>query len=410
MAKTISKSPPKISKPKPKTAKPANTKPQTTKKPTPVKTQAKTQTATKPDSTKTKQNSTSVSRTQDKTDISAEARSTEKTSERANTISNALADSLGMKQTETTAQNKDDTARTRNLDAPKSATAPERNDEATPINHDLLNFSAPSVKLGNDPQDPRRAANIEELERLGVPENSRNHFAGPAAAPVNGFRPDELNEDGTPRLGTTVNEVRPGLDTTSHRYVTVNALDTTDRALAERAFNGFNAPTHDALNGRPNPVDQTEGNVDPTAPLPLGLNGSDVPHVDIPLVGRLDVNDLGGHVSTHRGRTPEGNPWAINTTTPGRHPLRGHITRSLIEHDGNFFVRTEGVGSGPTFQMPGTEGNSTENPHPLDITRHASLLNLAGGAARDVVNSVVGPPTFHNLDQAANEWLRGQQP
>ena len=281
-----------------------------------------------------------------------------------------------------------------NAFAPDAVSVAAKTD-ARPTEHGPLNFTAPSVKLGADPHDPRRPSNVAELERLGVPQNSREHPAGPAAAPVNAFRPDELNEDGSPRLGTTLNELRPGLTETGHHYVTVNEVNTTDPEVARRAFNGFNAPTHDALNGRPNPNSQTEGFVDPTAPFPLGTQGADIPDFRIPFTDiRVEPNDLGGHVSTHRGETPEGTPWAINTTTPGRHPLRGHITRSLIEHEGRFYVRTEGVGTGPTV----------DGPRILGVPTSPAL-----GAGRDVLNSIVGPPTFHNLDQRLNEWISSQQ-
>jgi hypothetical protein len=262
---------------------------------------------------------------------------------------------------------------------------------------------APSVKLGADLKTPLRPDNLAELRRVGVPETSIDHFAGPAAAPVNAFSPEELNEDGTPRLGTLVNDLRPGLNTTSHRYVTVNQLDAPNRELAERGFYGFNAPTHDALNGRLNPTTQSEGQVDPTAPLPLDGQG-----FDLPGLGPIDPNFLGGHVSTERGRTPEGAPWAINSTTPGKHPLRGHITRSLIEHEGKFYVRTEGVGTGPTFTSPLLEKPEDDSLVLRSIFTRPTATNFWMGGGRDALNSIVGPPSFHNLDFRLNEWLQSQ--
>ena len=270
--------------------------------------------------------------------------------------------------------------------------------------HGFFNVDFPSIRFNQDPSHPNRPENIAELQRIGVPDNAISHPAGAAAAPVNGFSADELNPDGTPRVGTLVNELRPGLQETSHRYVTVNPLDAPNRELAEQAFFGFNAPTHEALSGQPNPSTQTEGRVDPTAPLPLGADGFDLPEIGI--LGLGDPNEAGGHVSTHRGHTPEGTPYAINTTTPGDHPLRGHITRSLIEHEGDFYIRTEGVGSGATHEF---EGTLLEDSPLLQIP-FRNPVSWAFGGGRDTVNSLVGPPTFHNLDRRANDWVRAQQP
>jgi hypothetical protein len=85
-----------------------------------------------------------------------------------------------------------------------------------------------------------------------------------------------------------------------------------------------------------------------------------------------------------QGRVPPGGEGAgrafgINTTIPGEHPLMGHVTRTLVQQDGNWYVRTEGVGQG-------REGY-------LSTPRHH-------------LNGIVGPSTFNNLDAMAEEYGR----
>lgn len=223
----------------------------------------------------------------------------------------------------------------------------------------------------NAPNRPLQyqADNAQQLRASRVPAQLSNHPGGPPAAPESSFRPDELGRDGRPRTGTIFNEVgRMPNGASRHHYVQIGALEPgLTREQAIRVANGFNAPTAGALQGRPNPMSLREGDVDPSAPAGGGLAGG-------------TLGELGGHVSMNRGSTPDGLPWAINSTAPGRHPLNGHITRSLLEHEGRYYVRTEGVGTGNEFYS----------------------------GAQDRFNQAIGPMTFDNLNQAANRFARSE--
>ncbi len=210
--------------------------------------------------------------------------------------------------------------------------------------------------------------NAQKLQESRVPAELSNHQGGPPAAPESRFRPDELNQDGSPRTGTIFNDTGTTAEGNSrHHYVHVGALEpgmTREQAIA--VANGFNAPTSDAMRGYPNSNDTRQGWVDPSAPVGGGLTSG-------PLSG------AGGHVSMNRGTTPDGLPWAINSTTPGAHPLNGHITRSLIEHEGRYYIRTEGIGTGDSGLV---------------------------SQAQDGLNQLVGPSTFEQLNEAGNRWAR----
>ena len=296
--------------------------------------------------------------------------------------------------------------------------------ELSPVSERAAPTAAPGDISAREPNRPLSlpADNAERLESSGVPAERSEHPGGPPAAPAAGFRPDEIDPaTGQPRTGELFNEFRAagpvdtpqtedlearireqrelavapgrfnarereraGMDAhrlqmelgdlratgeqepSRHHYVTNNALpEGLTREQASEVFSGFNAPTREALLGRPNPSDQTDGYVDPSAILPPGrlLPGTE---------------GWGGHVHTNRGESPEGNPWAINTTIPGEHPLNGHITRTLLEHEGRFYIRTEGVGEG----------------------------NVIFGTERDWINSLVGPRTFNNLDSIAGDYAQ----
>ena len=284
----------------------------------------------------------------------------------------------------------------------------------------------PSLKSadidGEEPVIP--AGNAERLRDSGVPERLSDHPGGPPTAPAEGFGPEDIDpQTGKPRTGTLYNEFRPerpvadtpeitalrerheelraqavapgrwnarerdeaatemrrvGNDIalqeimldrlpSDHRYATLNALPPgLNREQATDVFNAFNAPTAAALDGEGNPTSLTEGWVDPSGPFPAP--GQLPPGLDL----------LGGKVEMNRGETAEGNPWAINTTIPGKHPLNGHITRTMLEHDGQFYIRTDGVGVG----------------------------DVPFGTERDLINSLVGPATFNNLDAIAAEYAR----
>lgn len=262
--------------------------------------------------------------------------------------------------------------------------------------------------------------NEERLRASGVPERLSDHPGGPPMAPAAELEIDPAT--GQPRTGTLHNDFRPArpapdtpemtelrererelaaesvapgrfnarererammereqvrrelsdleigsLLPSDHSYATQNALPPgLTREQATEVFNAFNAPTAEALDGEGNPPDLAGGRVDPSAPFsvagyfPYGLDR------------------LGGNVEMNRGTTPEGDPWAINTTVPGDHPLNGHITRTLLEHEGQFYIRTDGAGVG----------------------------DVPFGTERDRLNSAVGPATFNRLDAIAAEYAR----
>lgn len=219
---------------------------------------------------------------------------------------------------------------------------------------------------------PNLGTLAEEASRRasGVPEALENHSYGPPAPPSSRETMlSELDENGNPRLGTLVNETENG----GHRYVRRGELPAgTTREEAEEAFRTHRAPTTEALYGGGDSPTSTEGSVDIRGPL------GDLAHA-LPWQAQLLVSAAqaispvgGGDVTMSQGRTPDGMPWAVNSTVDGRHPLAGHITRTLEERNGRFYIRTEGVGSGDD--------------------------SWAG--MRHELNSWLGPVTFANLDEA----------
>lgn len=260
--------------------------------------------------------------------------------------------------------------------------------QENPAQRDRVTVSQPEQQRGQQMQTPNfwssfgsgetaarnrntpmqyRGDNAQKLQESGVPAELSNHPGGPPAAPESRFRADELNADGTPRTGAIFNRIGAYEGNSRHHYVHIGALEPgLTREQAIEVANGFNAPTSDAMRGYPNSMETREGWVDPTAPAGGGM-----------VAGPFGY--AGGHVSMNRGTTPDGLPWAINSTTEGWHPLNGHITRSLIEHEGRYYIRTEGIGTGDS-----------------------SLLSHG----QDALNALVGPSTFDQLNEAGNRWAR----
>ncbi len=234
---------------------------------------------------------------------------------------------------------------------------------------------------------------VQQRRDAGVPPELENHYAGPPAAPFTGDL--ARNPDGTVRTGTIQNENWGD----RHQYVTQNALPAgLTREQAVEAFRRYNAPTHattlgsDGNNPGP-PFSQgerpTHGYVDPGI-FGRGVAGplaTPVLSAGSALLNGVNPLKAGGHVDLRHGETaagPNGEPgraWAINTTRQGEHPLAGHITRTLVEDNGRYYIRTEGVGTG---NNPGDAWSS--QPH--------------------ATNSTVGPTSFNNLDGLAGDWAR----
>jgi len=135
----------------------------------------------------------------------------------------------------------------------------------------------------------------------------------------------------------------------------------------------FRGPVTDALDGKGHNPDQLQAKVDPKAPGGLIANG----------FRALHGPESGGHVDMYKGTTPDGRAWAQNSTREGEHPLIGHIVRTVQYDDktGKYYMLTRGTGQG-----------------------HQGHTN---GAARHFANTIVGPPTFQNLDAAMNRSITG---
>lgn len=226
------------------------------------------------------------------------------------------------------------------------------------------------------PQAPQRSPQAQEARRAaGLPQSLETHSGGPPAAPFAGRL--ERDAQGRVRTGTLLNEADLG----GHRYVTVNALPPgLTEAEAVEAFRRFNAPTNEAQRGlgnEPTVGGVTRGYVDPSAPLGLPSRARTEPWRPF----GFDATQTGGHVELRQGTGPDGRPWAVNTTIDGEHPLKGHVTRTLVQEDGRWYIRTEGVGDG----------------------------NDGRFGARHMLNQVVGPATFNNLDALAAEWAEKQR-
>lgn len=152
----------------------------------------------------------------------------------------------------------------------------------------------------------------------------------------------------------------------SHQYSTRTAFpEGTSLQEANQLVNGFNAPTARAMNGRPNDPNLTQGWVDNpafrTSPEWEGI-------------------DRSGLVTMERGQHEDGRAWVRNTTVDGLHPMVGTITRSVEEHEGRYYVRTDGVGQGGF----------------MSNTRHK-------------INEMVGPEMFQELDRRMLEYQAQQR-
>lgn len=216
---------------------------------------------------------------------------------------------------------------------------------------------------------------VASRRESGVDPKLEQHSGGPPAAPFTGKL--DRDKDGNIRTGTIKNEASGD----RHHYITQNALPPgLTKAQAEKAFRRFNAPTNEAQRGlgnEPNVGGVTKGSVDPTAPLGIPSKNRTEP---VRPFG-FDATQTGGNVELRQGNTKDGRPWAVNTTIDGEHPLKGHVTRTLVNEPGKdgkdrYYIRTEGVGHG--------------NDHAL--------------GARHRLNQLVGPPTFNNLDNLASEY------
>jgi hypothetical protein len=219
----------------------------------------------------------------------------------------------------------------------------------------------------------RRASNI--------PERLDRYHGGPPAPPSQGIFKADLDEKGHPRTGTLFNST----NAISHRYITRNALpEGLSRDQATEVFRRFNAPTRDALQGRGNDPSLNGGVADPSAPFPRSARGTSL---------------WGGNIEFTRGATPDGRPWAINTAVQGQHPLTGHATRTLEEYDGRYYIRTDGVGnySNPLIDLASA------------VSRPSALTRMAGavaGVGQQLLNYIIGPRVFNNLDVAACDYAR----
>ena len=72
-------------------------------------------------------------------------------------------------------------------------------------------------------------------------------------------------------------------------------------------------------------------------------------------------------------------------------------------------MRTEGVGTGPTFTSPLLEGEEKDGYLLQKLLTRPNATNFLMGGGRDALNSIVGPPSFNNLDSHLNGWLQDQQ-
>ena len=217
------------------------------------------------------------------------------------------------------------------------------------------------------------------LRACNVPARLDRYHGGPPAPPSQGILKADLDEKGQPRTGTLFNRT----NAISHRYVTRNALPGgLSREQATEVFRRFNAPTRDALEGRGNDPTLEGGVADPSAPFPRSAHGTSL---------------WGGNIEFSRGFTPDGRPWAINSTIQGQHPLAGHATRTLEEHDGRYYIKTEGVGnhSNPVNDF----ASARSRPSAL-----ARVAGAAAGVAQQFLNYLVGPRAFNNLDAAACDY------
>ncbi len=229
----------------------------------------------------------------------------------------------------------------------------------------FLDPRPPGPPPGTDSQAAGRRAN-------GVPPELDRHPNGPPATPSGRIPSHEIDPNtGLPRTGTLLNVGNAD----GHQYITRVALPPgITREQGEQTFDRYRAPTTEALYGDGVDPSARRGTVDMRGPIS---------HITERLPRFLQNllslgQDGGGEVHMNRGRTPDGRPWAINSTIPDRHPLVGHITRTFEEHNGRYYIRTEGVGSGDDSTW----------------------------GARHRLNGIVGPPAFGNLDEAAVRYAR----
>jgi hypothetical protein len=216
-----------------------------------------------------------------------------------------------------------------------------------------------------DARPPGPAEGTAAERRLfGIPEALDTNLGGPPALPSHGVTKADIDPaTGAPRLGEL-----PGshADANGHNYSVRNVLPPgLTKAQATEAFERFNAPTHEALLGIGNDPSQRDGSIDPSVLAPAFLRG------------HLFGSHLGGEVKLTHGTTPEGMPWAINSTKL-LHPFTGHITRTLEEYDNRFYIRTDGLGHG------------SDETHGL----------------RNRVNCATGPTSFGRLDELASEYAK----
>ena len=220
-----------------------------------------------------------------------------------------------------------------------------------------------------DLPDGRPAGPLEgtaqERRRFGIPAALDRNLGGPPALPSSGVTKQDIDpKTGKPFLGALPDH---SINPLSHQYSRRSALpEGLTKQQATETFRRFNAPTNEALRGEGNDPSKTSGSVDPSVMWPVASER-----------GRLPFRRAGGDVTLTHGDTPQGMPWAINSTKL-KHPFIGHVTRTLEEHEGRFYIRTDGIGRG--------------NDHTL--------------GARHLANWMSGTTSFGRLDELASDYAR----